>query len=64
MVYSTLDNFIIIIYIYIYIIIICDSVWEKDSPAQTLYRTATLGMGLGTWPYQICSAAIAVVNYR
>ncbi len=23
---------------------------------QTLYRTAMLGMGLGTWPYQICSA--------
>ncbi len=25
--------------------------------SQTLYQTATLGMGLGTWPYQICSAA-------
>ena len=24
---------------------------------QTLYRTAMLGMGLGTWPYQTCSAA-------
>ncbi len=23
--------------------------------SQTLYRTTTLGIGLGTWPYQICS---------
>ncbi len=25
--------------------------------SKTLYRTATLGMGLETWSYQICSAA-------